>query len=214
MLEDIDFTTFDPENRSGDSNGISFMRFESGKTYRVRPIGNCVGYYKFFIAKGKPSLVFGPKEKDAAAKLLSEHSGQEMRPTHRYAMFVIDREDGRIKILEGGPQIYDAFGSWTKGSGLKPGSLKAGDWQIVVTGEGAGGSNPRRYSSVYLSPTVFSNDERKMIEDLRSDDKLKLSNFLIETPLDQVLEKAYGVKGEPVAVGASDKSSQDDELDW
>lgn len=214
-MREVDFTNFNPD-RKNKGNGISFLRFESGKTYKVRPFGSCVEFYKLFIEKGKPSIIVDPGDKDEAAKILSEHTGKEMRPSYRNAMFVIDREDGKVKILEGGSQIFEAFGNWSTSSGIKPGAGQAGDWAISVTGEGVGGSNPRKYSPVYLGPAMFSDEEKKMISALKSADKLKLGNFLKETALADVLSVA-GI-AEPEAKSAQPVASAaaggDDGLDW
>ena len=214
-MQEIDWGNFSSGSK-GNGDGISFLRFERDKATRIRPFGGAVGFYKIFIEKGKPSIVVDAKVKDQACKMLSEHSGKEFNPSWRCAMFVIDREDGRIKVMEGGNQIFEAFSNWSKGSGIKPGTGQAGDWQISVTGDGVGGANPRKYSPVYLGPSLFSDDEKTMITELKNADKLQLSNFLKEVPLDKVLEVAYGVtdsspepqeQKQAVGAGASD-------LDW
>lgn len=212
-MREVDFTNFNPDRKKG--NGVTFLRFESGKTYKVRPFGSCVEFYKLFIARGKPSIIVDPGDKDEAAKILSEHTGKEIRPSYRNAMFVIDRADEKIKILEGGYQIFEAFGNWSTSSGIKPGAGQAGDWAITVTGDGVGGSNPRKYSPVYLGPSLFSDEEKKMISALKSADKLKLGNFLKETALSNVLSAAglaepEAVSAQPVVAGAK----SDDDLDW
>lgn len=211
-MREVDFTNFNPDKRNK-GNGISFLRFESGKTFKVRPFGSCVEFYKLFIAKGQPSIIVDPGDKDEAATMLSEATGKEIRPSYRNAMFVIDREDGKVKILEGGFQIFEAFGNWSTSSGIKPGAGQAGDWAITVTGEGVGGSNPRKYSPVYLGPSLFSDEEKKMISAFKEADKLKLGNYLKETALSGVLAAAgLGTQvQEPVAAAAG---SNDTSLDW
>lgn len=214
-MREVDFTNFDP-NKKNKGNGITFLRFESGKTYKIRPFGSCVEFYKLFIEKGKPSIIVDPSDKDEAAKMLSEQTGKEIRPSYRNAMFVIDREDsGRIKILEGGPQIFDAFGNWSNSSGIKPGAGQAGDWSITVTGDGVGGNNPRKYSPVYLGPTIFSNEEKKTIQALKSADKLKLGNFLKETALSNVLVAAgFETQATSAQSPVTTAAGSDDDLGW
>ena len=214
-MREVDFTNFDPNSRKNKGNGITFLRFESGKTYKVRPFGSCVEFYKLFIAKGKPSIIVDPGDKDEAAKILSEATGKEIRPNYRNAMFVIDREDDKIKILEGGFQIFEAFGNWSTMSGIKPGAGQAGDWAITVTGDGVGGANPRKYSPVYMGPSIFSSEEKKKISALKAADKLKLGNFLKETVLSEILVAAgleTQATGEQEAVTSD--SSSDDGLEW
>ena len=212
-MREVDFTNFNPDNKKK-GNGITFLRFESGKTFKLRPFGSCVEFYKLFIAKGKPSIIVDPGDKDEAATLLSEATGKEIRPSYRNAMFVIDREDGKVKILEGGFQIFEAFGNWSTSSGIKPGAGQAGDWAITVTGEGVGGSNPRKYSPVYMGPAMFSNDEKKQISALKAADKLKLGNYLKETALSDVLTAAGFETQATTTQEAVPAAAGDADLDW
>jgi len=172
-----------------------------------------VEFYKLFIEKGKPSIIVDPADKDQAAKMLSEHTGKDIKPSYRNAMFVIDRADGRVKVLEGGFQIFEAFGNWSVSSGHKPGSAAAGDWAIKVEGDGVGGSNPRKYSPVYLGTSIITDEEKTMISALKDAGKLKLSNYLKETSLDKVIETAFGTSSgsEPQPVGVA---SDDAGMDW
>jgi len=204
-MKEVDFSNFNPKKNKG--NGISFLRFESDKTYKVRPFATAVEFFKIFVGKGKPSLILDPDDKDEAAKLLTEHSGTEMRPSYRNAMFILDRNDNnRVKIMEGGSQIFEAFAAWNSGSGIKPGSGAAGDWQITVTGDGLN----RKYSAVYLGPCVFTDEEKKTISALKAADKLKMGNYLKETPLDKVIEVAFGVTTTEPATVASAAADDDD----
>jgi len=212
-MKEVDFSNFNPKNKG--NGGITFLRFERDKSYKIRPFGSAVAFYKLFIEKGKPSIIVDPDDKDEAARLLSESSGRDIKPSYRNAMFVIDRHDGSIKILEGGFQIYEQFGNWSQSSGVKPGSGQAGDWIIKVEGDGVGGSNPRKYSAVYLGPSSFSEEEKTLISKLKTDGKLKLSNYLKETSVDKVVEAAFGVSPSsepaPQTVAAT---SGDDDMDW
>ncbi len=211
-MREVDFTNFNPDKKNK-GNGVTFLRFASGKTFKVRPFGSCVEFYKLFIAKGQPSIIVDPGDKDEAAKLLSERTGKEIRPSYRNAMFVICREEGKVKILEGGFQIFEAFGNWSTSSGIKPGAPQAGDWAITVTGEGVGGSNPRKYSPVYLGPSMFSDEEKKMISALKEADKLKLGNYLKETALSGVLAAA-GLETQSQETVAVAAGASDTDLDW
>jgi len=217
-LPEIDWSNMGSSKNENNGDRIGFLRFERDKTYRIRPVGNAVQFYKFFIEKGKPSIVINPKLKEEAMKLLSEHSGNEHKPSYKCAMFVIDRADGNVKVMEGGFQIFDAFAKWSQATGIQPGHAQGGDWTISVEGDGVGGSNPRKYSTVFLGASVWTEEERAMILKFKTEEKLHLSNYFQETPLDQLLEKAFGVKsdtpsddgqptaneGQPVAAANSD----------
>lgn len=217
-LPELDWSNFDSPSKKGENGDhIPFLRWERDRTYRIRPIGNAVQFYKFFIEKGKPSIVVHPSHKEAATKMLSEHSGNEYKPGYRCAMFVLDRADGRVKVMEGGFQIFDSFAKWSQATGIQPGHGQGGDWNISVEGDGVGGSNPRKYSAVFLGGSVFSDDERTMLKKLKAEDKLHLENFLPQVPLEEILERAFGVKSEnssaaPVAEKAVAGGS--DDMGW
>jgi len=219
-MKEIDWSNFSSGNKNGGNGAVSFLRFESGKTYRVRPFGNAVQYVKFFIAKGKPSVIVDADDIEEVAKILSGHLGREVSPTFRNAMFVIERSDsGKVKILEGGKTIYDQFASWSTEMNVKPGSGQGGDWKIKVEGEGVGGSNPRTYTTTYLGPVPFSDEEKKIISDLKEQGKLKLSSYLKEVTANKILEVVFGEssseKEEPVAVTVPTVSTVSNiDIDW
>lgn len=206
-LPELDWENFDKPKGNGNGSGVSFLRWEEGATYRLRPLGSAIQYYKFFIEKGKPSFIVAPENKDAAIKALSEKTGKEIKPRFFCAMFVIDRADGKVKVLEGGFQIFDAFAKWSTGMGIRPGHGQAGDWQISVTGRGVGGSNPRKYTAVFLGNVAFTDEERSMVQGLKNDGKLKLANFLHENTVSELMEKAFGEE-----VSSAPSSSGD--IDW
>ncbi len=210
-LEEVDFSNDFPSQESKSGDRIPFMKFSDGQNITIRPIGGALKYYKFFLGKGKPSIIVNSKNKETAAKLLSEKLGNEVKPSFKCAMFVIDRTDGQVKILEGGSSIFDAFSNWSKASGSRPGAPEAGDWQIKVTGNGVGGTNPRRYQVVHIGPKPFSEEERAMIMELKDADKLKLANILKETPLEEVVNKALGNEPQPQQQAAAVSS---DDLGW
>lgn len=200
-MQEVDWSNMGAGSKSGKDGGISFLRFESEKTYRIRPFGGAIQFYKLFIEKGKPSVAIAADEKDEAARILTEHFGREIKPSFKAAMFILDREDNKVKILEGGFQIFEAFSKWSQGSDINPGAADAGDWQIAVTGNGVGGSNPRKYSTQYIGPAPLSDDEKAMLTEFKAKDKLKLANYIKEVPLSNLLEE-IGVAPK-AAAGAS-----------
>ena len=211
-MKEVDWSNFSGK-KGGKGNGIQFLRFERDTTYKVRPFGGALEFYKLFIEKGKPSILVDPDDAPKAAKILSEATGRDIRPSYRNAMFVIDRSDGKIRILEGGFQIFEQFASWSANSGVKPGSGNAGDWAIVVTGEGVG-TNGRKYVCNFMGNSPFSDEEKALISTLKEDDKLKLANYLKEVPLEDVLKVAGLAEEETATATAATPSSGDDDMDW
>ncbi len=167
---------------------INYIRFESGKMYSIRPVGKAVEFYKFFVQSdvGRRSLCVDIEQVEKAAEMLSEKQGKEIKPQHRYAMNVIDREDSTIKILEGGPMIFKFFANWAKGNNTHPGGMEGGNWQIQVQGDGLA----RKYVTGYLGPAPFSEDELNRIK--KKGELYSLSEIYKGIELDNLIERAFG----------------------
>ena len=208
-MKEVDWSSIDPsQNKSKGNGGIPFVKFTSNKTEKLRPFGRAIEFYKIFIEKGKPSIIVDANDKDAASKLLSDKMGKEIKASYRNAMFVFDRNDGnKVKILEAGFQVFEQFASWSSATKIDPGSGQAVDWTISVTGDGVGGSNPRKYVSTPLMPVPFTEQEKSVVKGLKDAGKLKLSNYFKEVPLNKVLEVVFGSSG-----SASSESESEGEL--
>lgn len=213
-MKQVDWSVKKSKPSNGNGGGISFLKFEKDRTYRVRPLGNAIEFYKIFVAKGKPSLAVDSTNKDQAAKMISEAAGHEVKANYRNAMFVINREDGRIQVLEAGYQVFEQLSNWSTASGIDPGAGKAGDWTITVTGDGVGGSNPRKYVCSFMGAVPFSEAEKTTISKLKNDGQLKLANYIKEVPLDKVLEVAGYASPAAAVVESGVTVSSDDGFDF
>lgn len=204
MATEVDWNSLggkDTKNRRND-----YISFSSDVTVRIRPVGKAVEFVKFFVKtpNGNRSVVVDMDEQKEAAKLLSNHLGQEVKPQHRFAINVIDREDEKVKILEGGKSIFDAFGEWARESDTHPGSPEGGDWSIRPTGDGLA----RRYNTTFLKPTVVSKEEREKIRFVVSE--RPLADLYKAVPLDSLIKTIFG-KDDPDSQGDNESN---EEIDW
>lgn len=220
-MKEVDWSSIDPsQNKNKGNGGIPFVKFASGKTEKLRPFGRAIEFYKIFIEKGKPSIIVDAQDKDAAAKLLSDKMEKEIKASYRNAMFVFDRNDkNNVKILEAGFQVFEQFASWSSATKIDPGSGQAVDWTIQVTGDGVGGSNPRKYTSTPLMPVQFTEQEKAVVKGLKDAGKLKLSNYFKEVALNKVLGTVFPgtdspseseSEGELIGAGATESA----DLQW
>lgn len=172
-------------------NKTQFVKFEDGKTYILRPVGEGKEFYKFFVKSpaGNRSIVVDLEHKDEAAAKLSAKAGYEIKPQHRFAINVIDREDNTIRILEGGISIFKPFGTWSRGTNQHPGGNGGGDWMIQVEGEGTA----RRYNVSYIRPAPFTDEEKDRVKN--KGELYKLSEIFKETALEDVVSAAFSPKG-------------------
>lgn len=189
MASVVDWNTLGGEQKGSGGGGrgrAKFMKFESGKMYTVRPVGKAWEFFKFFVKPTNRSIVVAAENVDAAAAMLSEEFGQEIKPQHRYVMNVLDREDNSIKILEGGQQIFNQFSLWAKGNKAHPGGMSGGDWLIQVQGDGLN----RKYNAQCIRPSPLSEEEMKRVKE--GGEVHDLESMYSSVPLEDVIAKARG----------------------
>lgn len=201
MPTEVDWGSLGSEGKSfGEGtpkDRLNFFKMEKDKVHIFRPIGKAVEFYKYFVMSpaGKRTVIVDKKDKDPSQKVISEFLGKETKPTWRCAMFVLNRANGEVEILEGGFQIFEAFAVWAKASGASPGSQASGDWTIRATGDGAGGSNPRKYQTQFMRPAPLTQEELAKINALQEQGKLKFSEIYRPVPVDQLVSKLTGGTG-------------------
>jgi hypothetical protein len=185
MANIVDWNSLGGEEQGGGNRG-KYLRFESGKMYTVRPVGRAFEFFKFFVKPTNKSVVVETEDVDAAAALLSEEFGMECKPQHRYAVNVIDREDNKIKIMEGGQMIFKQFALWAKGNNTHPGGMGGGDWLIQVTGDGLA----RKYNAQCIRPAPLSEEEVERVKN--SGEVYDLESLYTGVPLSKVVARGKG----------------------
>lgn len=179
----IDWEDVAPEQSKGNSNGKgNFLYLKTGNTYRVRLVGGAVVFHRIFHkgANGKPRTAICADPKNCS--VLDLH--KELKSQERYAIYVIDRADGKLKIMEGPRTVFLFFKQRYQSTKVKPGSAQGGDWEIKVTGTGL----DTKYAVVYLDPTPFTDEEKSMLSEEFRDDRDKLAKMF--APLsDEDIEK-------------------------
>lgn len=208
MATNVDWTSLASLKTTQKTGGSLFLKLESGKEYKVRPVGEAVQFWKFFVPGINRSVnvdVSPPALVHDIGALLQDHFGQEIKPSMRYAIKVIDREDGnRVKILESSATIFKMMATWSKGSDMKVGSSKAGDW--IITAEG---TRPQiKYNASFLKNTPITDEEIKMINTLKDKPEYNLSKIYETATLENVLEK-LGQTGSKKSSSASNSGGGD-----
>lgn len=196
---------------------LQFIRFEAGKGKTFRPVGGAVEFISFFI-NGRAVAVDTPYAEEAQARL-EAHSGQKHTPRTRFAINVIDREDGQIRILEGGPQIFKHFANWSKlNQNAAPGGKGGMDWCVMAEGEGLN----REYSTMPVRPAPLSQAEIKLATETK--EKYTLIEVFAGCPMDELVERVFGERKTKGSAGPADESEavavaapatlSDDPADW
>lgn len=188
MASEIDWNSLGGMKEGGNRRKTNFLKFESGKMYTIRPVGKAYQFYKFFhrTPDGPRSVCVEIDDVNKASAILSEHFGTEIKPQHRFAVNVIDREDNLIKIMECGMTVFKPFAVWSKGNNTHIGGKGAGDWIVQVEGDGLN----RKYACSYLRPSPLSDDEIKRLKE--GGEMYNIREIYKGTPVSDILAKMTG----------------------
>lgn len=157
---------------------------------KVRPIGSAVEFIKIFVKtpKGNRSVIVDPQDKDRAVALLSDAAGYEVKGNNRFAINVIDRADQRIKVLEGGMQIFGYWAQWQNTTHIHPGSEGGYDWIIKSEKTGPDPEN-KKYTPMPIAQTTITQEEWEQINKRKTE--YKLVEIYESVPLEKVVDYIF-----------------------
>jgi len=170
-----------PENESESTqNKPEYLWLKSGNKYRVRPVHFAVPVFKYFHRDKNNKLRTAICANPESCTVLKNHP-ELKKPSRRYAIYVVDREDGKIKIMEGPKSVFFPFKKRYEATGKNPGGTQSGgDWQVEVTGSGQKNTT---YSMIYLDDTPLNDEEKQMIKAIMDDEKRLLKNvYKVHSP--------------------------------
>jgi len=176
-------------SESDNSGKIGFLKLTSGSTYRIRPIYYPTGFFKYFYKNKEGKLRTAICMDPDTCPVRARHP-ELQKPSERFVVYVIDRADDKLKIIEGGKPLFRPLGSHFEATGANPGGTKDGsDWMIKVSGGGI----KTRYDTTFLDKTPLTKDEQDMIRNaICGDIKNSLSElFKPDTP-EQIERKLFG----------------------
>ena len=191
-------------NNTGGKNSLpplKYIKFEAGGVYNIRPLQSPIVFYKYFL-KRDGKYFSAICEDPSTCPIFIHH---KLIPQEKYAINVIDREDGELKILEGSVSIFGRFRDCYDGSGINPGGKVGYDFQITATGDGL----ERRYKCKKMAKTVISQAEATMLKEHKL---FQLEKIYKVTPSDQIEEKLFGMN-EKIVEPSSNKIDEDDLMD-
>jgi hypothetical protein len=147
----------------GERRQIEYYKFSPGK-HRVRLLKQPFFYHQHFIPKEDcgtdrdiPVISPGPDE-DPLVPL-----GYE--PSEKCAVNVIDRKDGKVKIMRVGPTVYNAFIGYAQEFETNPGDLKKGPDFIINVDDPGGNPRQRKYSVMPAKVTPITKAEAESIKE-------------------------------------------------
>jgi hypothetical protein len=154
----LDWGDFTPNNNKGNSDRLNFLWLKSGNTYRVRPVAKPVIFYKYFY-RNDGKLRTAICEDPASCMVKTAHPELDT-PGERFAILVIDRADGELKIMEFTKGVFLSIKAWWNATQQSPGGNDGVDWAIQITGSGKNGT---KYTATPTTPTPFTSEEKSMI---------------------------------------------------
>jgi len=195
-----DTCSWDSIPSSGSGEMSDYLRLQSGNSYKIRPVFEPVKFFKYFH-KNAGKLKTAICGKPDACTVRQAHP-ELKKPSLRFAAYVIDRADGKVKILEAPQTVFRPIGASLEMTGKNPGGGADGsDWYIKVSGTGLN----TVYDVGMIGPSPLSQEERDLIKEALGGDKEKLKSlYTVDTP-EQIEEKLFG---DPNASGGSSASTQ------
>jgi len=155
---------FNVDNIGGGSNNskfpkADFMDFKKAGNYKIRLLGSFVKFrrhWKPYKAITHDSL----RDVDPAWKA-------GFYPKRRFAINVIDRSDGKLKIMEQGPIVFKAFSDYKEANnGIDPAGKDGPDFTITVRipmKDGKPDIMHKQYGVVAGNQAPLTNEEKKML---------------------------------------------------
>ena len=207
MAQVVDWNEFGEKQKAKaqNSEGKKELKFITmgkkgiGHSYKLRPVGDIVSFNEYMIqhdGRWRSAITGDPENCPIRVK-----HGE--KPKEVYAVNVIDRSDGQVKILKGPVSVFKEFHTFWKHRGKNPGGPNGGDFEITVTGK----KGKDYYQVEFIEQTPLEQDEVDML----SGNLYNLENIYKETPADAIEEKLYpSEEGESSESSQSSQSSQED----
>ena len=144
-----------------DSNGVKYIKLEPGKTFRIRPVMKPHIIWKYYIDKPNGQRSSAITEDPVNCVIVKKYNE---KPKQRFAVNVIDRSDGQLKVMEGPISILKQIGTWAAETNVDPGSNSGGEFAIRVECPG-NDRKKTRYLVQFINYAPFNDNEKKMIKE-------------------------------------------------
>ena len=166
-------------NAGGERRKTNYMKLDKPGVYQVRLFGPFVKFYSHWQPFDRKVITLKEWDKEDPATVAGFY------PRQTWAIHVIDRADGGVKILEKGKKIFECFANYKKVNNINPAHIaEAPDFQIKVEWP-KGNKRAAVYSVTALAkPSPLTKDE---ITKCKAE-KYPLEAIYKTTPLDKIKE--------------------------
>lgn len=157
-----DFAEKENNNKDGnqDKKKSEWMRFDKPGQYTIRLVGKGVKFLKYFKPFGKGVRVIthkNYKDEDPAWQA-------GFYPNDTFAIHVIDRADGKLKILEKGKGLFKHFANYQKINEVNPAGKNGPDFVVTVEWPNGDKQLAKYTATAKAKPAPFTEQEVEMIK--------------------------------------------------
>lgn len=171
----------------GDGNKNDFLSLESGKTYRIRPLFYPYKFWKYFHKNGSQLRTAICGDPDTCP--IKDRHPNLAKPVLRFAIYVIDRADGKVKILEAPQSVFRPMGNHADAMNKNPGDLdKGSDWMVKKSGQGF----KTKYDVTFLADTPLTMEEKRAVKEALGEDIKKLKTIYPVDAPEEIERKLFG----------------------
>ena len=181
----------------GAGGNDKYLKLSPGTDYKIRPVGNPCTFHAYYVSSPTDPKRFNRAITEDPANCVIRQK-YNVEPKTRYAVNVIDRADGKLKIMEAPPSVFDAIKSWAKAANQDPGSKSGADFEIRLVVPASGDRKRTEYKTTPIVQTPFTEDEKEM---LKAKGLWDLEKEYAPTPQSEIEAKLYGPSA-PVAAKA------------
>ena len=186
------------------NGGTEFLQLKSGVTKTVRPIMKLIHFQKFFHKPEGGKLRTAVVSDEVSAQMMVNHP-ELKKPANRFVIYVIDREDEKVRIMEFPVTVYKAFSDRFEATGKNPaGGAEDGDYRIKVSGSGMTTS----YTTTFLDNSPLTEKEKELIKEELGGDKEKLLKIYKFNTVEEAEKKLFSSEEEE---GSSNSFSDNSE---
>lgn len=175
-------------SKSGSGGGDKFLKLSPGNAYKIRPVGNPCTFHAYWMASPDDPKRFNRAITEDPANCIIRQK-YNIEPKTRYAVNVIDRADGKLKVMEAPQSVFDVIKTWANASKQDPGAKNGADFEIRVVVPPSGDRKRTEYKTTPIVQTPFTDDEKAMIKEKGLFD---LEEIYKAVPQNEIESKLYG----------------------
>ena len=185
-----------PKGKKGGGTDSKYLKLSGsiqGTSFRIRPVGDPCAFYAYYVASPDDPKRFNRAiTEDPQNCVIAQKYNIEAKL--RYATNVIDRADGKLKIMEAPASVFEAIKMWAKAAGQEPGGKGGADFEITVKIPANGDKNRTEYKTTPIIQTPWTDEDREAVKMVNDGKLWDLEKEFASTPQAEIEAKLFGPK--------------------